>query len=190
MATTTHKGFNPERIAYFEANGWRAYYERKWFKLLRLIVVLSQEQFRIPFPRSLLAAYYVTSASMAWVPVDHDVQKVCKFYEKFYQMAARYSGLKFDPKRVAELELKYNDDHRRLVGSPDKSEFIQTMTELHSAVFGITLEQAKESAEYRVLANNTVDLITGKISTNVPGDWAKLENYLVKCYRSILNHLK
>jgi hypothetical protein len=56
------KAFNPERIAYYEANGWRAYYDRKWLRLLRLIVALAQEEFRIPFPNSLLAAYYVTRA--------------------------------------------------------------------------------------------------------------------------------
>ena len=67
---------NPERVAYAEANGWRAYYERDWLKVIRLIVALCQEQFHIPFPMSLLAAYYTTRASAAWVPDDHDVGKV------------------------------------------------------------------------------------------------------------------
>src|SRR5207247_1942422 len=87
--------FDPDRVAYFEANGWRAYYDRKWLKMLRLIVGLCQEQFHIPFPMSLLAAYYTTRASLAWVPVDHDEQKVLAFLEKFYRLARRYSGLKF-----------------------------------------------------------------------------------------------
>ena len=81
--------FDPERVAYFEANGWRAYYDRKWLKMLRLIVGLCQEQFHIPFPMSLLAAYYTTRASLAWVPVDHDEQKVLAFLEKFYRLARR-----------------------------------------------------------------------------------------------------
>ncbi|MCC7354894.1 MAG: hypothetical protein IT330_14210 [Anaerolineae bacterium] len=177
--------FNPDRVASFEANGWRAYYDRAWLRLLRLVVSLCQEQFRIPFPVSLLAAYYVTRASVAWAPVNHNVQAVQAFYEKFYRLARRYSGLGFDPTRVAALELKYNDDHRRLVGNPDKREFIQTMVELHSAIFGIPPERARESAELRVLANNTVDKITGKTSTNVEADWVKLEDYLRQCYRSI-----
>ncbi|HEX2620103.1 MAG TPA: hypothetical protein VHL11_08145 [Phototrophicaceae bacterium] len=182
--------FNPDRVAYFEANGWRAYYDRQWLKLLRLIVSLCQEQFHIPFPVSLLAAYYVTRASIAWVPVDHDEAKVKFYYQKFYQLARQYSGLNFDPMQVGELELKYNDDHRRLVGNPDKTEFIATMTLLHSAIFGITAEQARESAELRVLANNTVDLITGKISANPAWDWAKLEQYLRDCYRSIQHEIR
>src|SRR5574340_1671498 len=71
--------FQPERVAYYEAAGWKAYYDHRWFKMLRLIVGLCQEQFRIPFPMSLLAAYYTTRASLAWVPVDHDEQKVLAY---------------------------------------------------------------------------------------------------------------
>ena len=95
--------FDPDRVAYAEAHGWRAYYDRDWLTLLRLIVELCQSQFRIPFPVSLLAAYYATRASIAWVPLDHDEAKVQAFYEKFYRLARRYSGLSFDPARAHPL---------------------------------------------------------------------------------------
>ena len=179
------KAFNPQRIAYYEANGWRAYYDRKWLRLLRLIVVLAQEEFRIPFPNSLLAAYYVTRASTAWVPVDHDARVVQAYYEKFYRLARRYSRLRFDPAQVGALELKYNDVHRRLAGQADKREFVQTMVELHSALFDIRPDQALESAELRVKANNTVDLITSGASSDIEGDWERIEAYLTQCYQSI-----
>jgi len=176
---------DPERVAHFEAAGWRAYYDRRWFKLLWLIVTLCQEQFHIPFPLSLLAAYYVTRASIAWVPLDHDEQKVRTFYERFYRLARRYSGLVFDPAEVGRLELEYNDIHRRLSGKPDKTEFIDTMIRLHSATFGLPPEKTRESAQLRVLANNTVDLITSHTSTDPEADWAKIEDYLRRCYQSI-----
>jgi hypothetical protein len=181
---------NPERMARYEVGGWRAYYEHNWFKMLRLIVALAQEEFHIPFPMSLMAAYYTTRASVAWVPVDHDLQRVLSFLTSFYRIARRYSGLNFDVERVAALELQYFDVHRRCSGLEDKSEFIQTMVELHSAIFGITPEQARESAELRVLAGNTVDLITSKASTDVAADWAKLEEYLRRCYSSIQRELE
>ena len=186
MATTFR--LNPARVAYYEANGWRAYYEHNWLQLLRLIVGLCPEQFHIPFPVSLLAAYYTTRASVAWAPVNHDVRKVEAYLYKFYSVARRYSGLQFDVERVAALELQYFDVHRRLsiAGQEDKSEFIHTMAELHSAIFGITPDQARESAELRVLAGNTVDLITSKTSANPASDWAKLEEYLRQCYASIV----
>jgi hypothetical protein len=187
MATTFK--FNPERVAYFEAAGWRAYYDHKWIKMLRLIVGLCQEQFRIPFPMSLLAGYYTIRASAAWVPADHDEQKILRYLEKFYQLARRYSGQKFDPSRVAVLELHYFDVHRRLSGKPEKDEFLQILIDLHSAIFGLSSEQMEESAEWRLLAANTVDLITSNSSTDVEGDWVKLEEYLRRCYRSIQNAL-
>ena len=182
--------FDPDRVAYFEANGWRAYYDRNWMRLLRLIVGLCQEQFRIPFPVSLLAAYYVSRAAAAWAPVDHDEKVVKEFYERFYRLAKKYSGLDFDPVQVAALELQYNDVHRRLSGEEDKAEFIETMVALHSAIFGLSPEQARPSAELRVMANNTVDLITSEKSADIEGDWRKLEAILRRCYRSIQEELQ
>jgi hypothetical protein len=176
---------DPERVAHFEARGWRAYYDRAWPRLLRLIVQLCQEQFRIPPPVSLLASYYVVRASAAWAPVDHDERVVCAYYEKFYRLARRFSGLRFDPVRVAELELRYNDVHRRLVGQSDKAEFVDAMTELHAALFGVSPAAARASAELRVAANNTVDLITSGVSRDPEADWRTLERYLVECYRVI-----
>jgi len=188
MATTFD--FDPDRVSYFEAAGWRTYYGRNWLKMLRLIVGLCQEQFRIPFPMSLIAAYYTTRASLAWVPLEHDERKILAYLEKFYRVARRYSGLKYDPVRVAVLELQYFDVHRRLSGNPEKEEFLQTLIQLHSAIFGLSPEQVRESAEWRLLAAITVDLITNHTSTDVESDWAKLEEYLRRCYRSIQRELK
>jgi hypothetical protein len=177
--------FEPDRVAYYEAAGWRAYYDRSWLKLLRLIVALCQEQFRIPLPLALIASYYIVRASVAWVPLNHDAGTVAAYYAKFYRIARRYSGLAFDPDRAGWLELRYNDDHRRLVGKPDKSAFIATMAELHAELFGISIDQARESAELRVAACNAVDRITGQTSTDVEADWALTEDLLRQCYRSL-----
>lgn len=177
--------FNPDRIAYCEANGWRAYYDRKWWQMLRLMLRLCQEQFHIPFPLSIAAAYYVARASIAWVPVDHNVEKVLKYNQKFYRLARRYSSLKFDPAEAAQREVKMWDVHRRLVEQEDKTELVEAMTELHVEIFRLSPEQVRESAEWRVKANDTVDLITQKQSKDIEGDWARLEDYLRQCYRSI-----
>ena len=75
--------------------------------------------------------------------------------------------------------------HRELVGVADKSAFVETMTRLHAAVFGLTLEQACTSAEERVLANTLVDRITSGESTDKLADWAQIRAALQRCYRSI-----
>lgn len=179
----------PERVAHFEAAGWRAYYDRKWLKMLRLLVLLCQQQFHIPFPISLATAYHTTRASLAWVPLEHNAQKVLKYLEKFYGVARRYSGLQYDVKKVAALEFQYYEVHRRLSGKTEKEELLQTFIDLHCALFGLTADQARESAQWRLLATDTVDLITSRTSTNIEEDWEKLEGYLQKAYGSIVQEL-
>ncbi len=177
--------FNPQQVAYYEVAGWKAYYDHAWIKLLRLVIALTQKQFHIPFPLSLLAAYYTTRASVAWVPVDHDLKVVQSYLENFYRLALRYSGLQFDPAQVAALETQYWIVHRELSGKPDKTAFIQAMIDLHSAIFSISKEQAKESGEERVQANMILDTITARTSPNPEADWLKCEEHLKLCYGSI-----
>jgi hypothetical protein len=177
--------FNPDRLAYLEAAGWRAYYDRNWPRLLRLLVETCREQFRMPLPQAVLAAYYAARGAAAWAPLRHDARIARRYYDRFYRLARRFSGLSFDPGRVAELEMRYWDDHRRLVGQEDKQAFVETLTRLHGALFGLPPAAARESAELRVRAANLVDGITGKRSTDVEGDWRRLEGYLRDCYRLI-----
>jgi hypothetical protein len=177
--------FDPKMVARYEVEGWKAYYDHAWLNLLRLIVALAQAQFRIPFPYSLLAAYYITRASVAWVPKDHDLAVIRGHLEKFYRLVLRYSGLRFDPRQATVLETDYWDVHRRLSGLPDKTEFIEVMTALHAALFGLTLEQARESGELRVEANNVLDTITGHTSPDPARDWLRCEALLDQCYSSI-----
>jgi hypothetical protein len=177
------------RLAYLEAAGWRAYYDRQWLKLISLMVQLNQEQFHIPFPLSVVAAFHVARGSVAWAPVDNDPLVVRRHFVRFYRMARRWSGMTFEPERAAELEIGYWIEHRRLIGNPDKESFIQAMTALHSHLFNLSPQRARESAEWRVQANNTVDLITGALSSDPETDWAKLEDQLRKCYESVQRNL-
>lgn len=176
---------NPERIAYYEAAGWRAYYDHRWLRMLRLMLQLLQEQFHIPFPMSLLAAYYTTRASRLWTPVNHDEQKVLAYLTNFYRIARRYSGLTYDVQEVARLELQYFEVHRRLSGQPEKEEFLQTLISLHSAIFALSPEEVRESAEWRLQAANIVDRITSRTATSIEEDWRALEEYLRRCYTAI-----
>jgi hypothetical protein len=181
---------HPERLAQLEAGGWRAYYDRDWLRLIRLMVQLNQEQFHIPFPLSAVAAFHVARGSVAWAPVKNDPEAVRRHFTRFYRMARRWSGMTFVPSKAAELEVGYWIEHRRLVGNPDKSSFIEAMTALHSHLFGLPPERMRESAEWRIRANNTVDLITGHLSADPESDWAKLEEELRQCYRSVNRELQ
>jgi hypothetical protein len=174
-----------ERLAALEAGLWRAYYDRNWPRVLKLMLQLNQEQFHIPFPLSAVAAYYIARASIAWGPVDNDHAEVRRQLLRYYRIARRWSSLSFEPRRAAELEIGYWIEHRRLSGQPDKSTFIEAMAALHAELFRLPEARMRESAEWRVRANNTVDLITSGTSSDPESDWAKLEDDLRQCYRSI-----
>jgi hypothetical protein len=181
----TQVRLNPERLAELEAGGWRAYYDRNWPRVIKLMIELNQEQFHIPFPLSVVAAFHIARASLAWAPVENKPDETRRHLLRYYRVARRWSGFEFSAEKAAALEIGYWIEHRRLSGESDKTAFIEAMTALHSELFGLPLERVRESAEWRVRANNTVDLITSGTSTDPETDWANLEESLRRCYRSI-----
>ncbi|HEY0069104.1 MAG TPA: hypothetical protein VGE04_03960 [Chloroflexia bacterium] len=202
-ATTSHRSnsawnlatptFDPDRLAQLEVAGFRAYYDRKWLRCFWLITQLAHEQFHLSMPRALQAAYYITRASIAWAPVDHDTRKVRLYIRKFYRLAAKHGKtFNFDPDVVARAEYVYWDEHRKLSGRPqdEKAPLIQSLTDLHSAIFQISPQAARPSAIERARCTDTVDEITGHRSTDIEGDWQRAEEYLRDAYRSISGELR
>jgi hypothetical protein len=180
--------FDPDRVALLEAEGWRSYYDRDYPRIFGLMTQLTREQFHVPLPLAALAALHIALAMRAFIPRDHDMAAVRAKIARYYKIARQYSGFAKDLQHVTELEAEYWDVHRRLIGNPDKREFIETMVALHAAVFGLSPERTRESAERRVEANNTVDRITAG-APNAETEWALLKQQLSACYRSIAHEL-
>jgi len=184
--------FDPDRLAYLEVAGWRAYYDRKWARMLRFMLQMMREQFGLSWPRSIQAAYYMVRASAAWAPVDHDTRVVRRNLRNFYRAVVKHgANFRFDPVKVAELEFKYWDLHRRLSGRPDneKEPLIQTFVDLHSALFGLSLHAVRPSAVNRAHSTDAVDLITSGRSQDIEGDWRRAEEYLREAYTSLATRL-
>ncbi|HLG70177.1 MAG TPA: hypothetical protein VK009_07105 [Chloroflexota bacterium] len=173
---------NPERLAYLETAIWKAYYDRRWLAVLWLTLQLVHEQFHLSWLQAIRASYCTTRAAVAWAPVDHDVAKVRRYLARFYELA----GVR-DPRRVAELELRYWIVHRDLSGQPEseKGPLEDSLAELHAALFGLPVEQTRTSGIARARAADTVDEITSGRSQDVPADWAKVETYLREAYGSL-----
>jgi hypothetical protein len=179
--------FDPEAIAYYETEGWRAYYNRDWLRAFGLMVHLSESQFHIPFPRSFLAVYHVIRASIAFVPRDHDLDAVRRHLEQFYRIGAQSNSGAFDPYTVADLELRYWVIHRELAEAPDadKRPLVECVAALHAALFGRSPAEMWESAVSRVAAANAVDRITSHRSADPAADWALVESSLRHAYNQV-----
>lgn len=180
--------FDPDRIAFYETEGWRAYYDRNWPRAFGLMMRLIESQFHIPFPRSVLAAYYVVRASIAFAGKTPRRDVVLRCLGRFYRMAAARNQGAFDPRRAAELELRYWIVHRELVGQPDKRPFVEVVAELHATLFGATTAAMWASAESRVAAADAVDLITSRRSLDPAADWRRVEECLRQAYRQVKAH--
>ncbi|MGB8644498.1 MAG: hypothetical protein WCF84_04625 [Anaerolineae bacterium] len=180
-----HFHFDSDAVAHFETVGWRANYARNWPYMLYLAIRLLQAQFRMSLLQALRAAYYVTRASVAWVPIDHDLDVVRVNLEEFYRLAHQAAGLPLDPIQAAALELKYWIVHRELSGKPDKTALVESLAELHAGIFGASVQAMRPSAENRAAAATTVDLITSHQSKDVEADYRLIEDYLRKAYRQI-----
>jgi hypothetical protein len=179
--------FNPEMIAYYETEGWRAYYDRNWLRAFGLMVHLSESQFHIPFPRSFLAVYHVIRASAAFVPRDHDLELVRRHLEQFYRIAAAANHGAFDSRVVADLELRYWVLHRELAEMPDadKRPLVECVAALHATLFGRAPADLWESALSRVQAATAVDRITSRRSIDPAADWALVEANLRRAYTQV-----
>jgi hypothetical protein len=191
-ATSRRFSFDPDRLAYLEVAGLRAYYDHRWFDMLKLVVELMHEQFNLSWLRSIQAAYYVTVASIAWAPADNKPEVTRRYIRKFYRLAARRgSSSGYDPRRVAAAEFKYWVLHRRRGIDPqsDVTPYVQCLTELHSALFGIPLDEAQQSAVNRALGTDAIDRVTGKRSKDIEADWREAEKYLGIAYRSVAEKL-
>jgi hypothetical protein len=190
--TITQPAFDPDRLAHLEVAGWRAYYDKAWLKMLRLLVQLTHEQFGLTWPRSIQGAYYVLRASVAWKPVEHDLRIVRRHLRKFYTLAHRRGkSSDFDPKVVADKELRYWIVSRKYSSTPwrDDSPIIGTMSDLHAALFNITPDAARQSGWGRARSLHVVGTITSGRSGDPEGDWEIAERYLREGYRRLLSEL-
>ena len=190
MATQTQDAdFDPDMVARLEASGWKAYYAHDWLRAFLLLVRMDQEQFHIPFPRSLLAAYYTVRASIAFAPADHDaaLPAVRAYLREFYALVAEANDQSYDPDRVGDLELDYWIIHRQVAvaRAVDYTPLVDSLAVLHAAIFDSTPERMRASAESRARSAAHVDLITSKRSTDEAADWRAVYFYLRRSYEQV-----
>lgn len=185
--------FDPDRVAYFEKAGWEAYYDRRWLRVLRLMVQLNREQFAMALPTAIAASVDIVRASRAFAPLDNDVPAATAHLARYYGKARRSAGLQADAATLAGLEMDYWVVHRQLAialkQAPDHSgdigPMVESLARLHAALFDAPPEAIQRSAELRAEAAAAVDRITGRYSSDVAADWCRVEDRLRQAYRTL-----
>ena len=195
--------FDPNRVARLETESWRAYYDRRWPAMARVLVAAHREQFNLSPAGALLATISASRAAIAFAPLEgSDVDAARRHLVAYYRRVRAALGTAADAATLAARELDYWVVHRRLAiarkanppaaaQTPEETlRDIEPMTNafarLHAALFDSTPEMMRPSAEQRALAAVAVDRISGGYSTDVTADWTLVESHLQHTYRAIL----
>lgn len=193
--------FDPDRVAHLETESWRAYYDRRWLRMARVLVAAHREQFNLSPFNALRVTISASRAAIAFAPLEgSDVDAARRHLVAYYRRVRAALGTTADAATLAERELDYWVVHRRLaiarkanppaaLSDVETLRAIEPMTaafaRLHAALFDSTPEIMRPSAEWRALAAVAVDRISCSYSTDVAADWVLVENHLQRAYRDI-----
>jgi len=189
LSPTRSFDFDPALLGYYEKEGWRAYYDRRWLRAFGLLLRLNREQFAMSWGQALLAARDTVRAARAFAPIANDLAATRLLLERFYTRARKSRPTPADPAALAELELEYWVVHRQIamlrldvVDAATLEPLVDVLARLHVALFGGTSATMRRSALLRALAATRVDRITGKRSNDIAADWREVELLLQEAY--------
>ncbi|MFN8535230.1 MAG: hypothetical protein U0556_16965 [Dehalococcoidia bacterium] len=182
--------FDPDAMAWYEAEGWRAYYDKNIPRGVWLMARLIRSQFGLSWRETAPATLDVVRAYLAFQPKDGDWVETRRHLESFYRRALGPSGMAYDPRLVAQRELEYWIVHRVTAGDEKREPLILSLAELHAALFGRPIGEMRRSAEHRERAAQAVDRITSGRTTSAQQDWAVVHSALRDCYRDIRQRLQ
>ena len=177
--------FDPIKLARYETVNWVAYYQKKWFVLLRASIGMVQEAFSLSLPQAMYVAYLVARAEIAAAPFpDNDIPTAEAYMRRVYQYIKDKHHLDYDVADAAKREVKWWIVHRELFNSEDKQPLVEALYDLN-ILYGAEPQGAREAAEYRTQAMVYSDewIKQGKLSDSplIAQEQAELE----KCYTTL-----
>lgn len=174
--------FNPRNTGLYEAQVWKAYYDRRWPLALALVFRLLRSQFNLSPAQAARATWYSVRAAVAWAPRDHDVERVRALLTRFYTLLQAATGAGFDPEAAAGAELEYWVVHRQLDGQRDRPELAEALAHIAAEVYSLPLDVVRPSGAARAHAADLVDDITSGRQEPTRATWAAIEDTLRQAY--------
>lgn len=175
---------NYEKVASYDAQMWRSYYNHQFFKLFWQLVQLIRHQLSVGWSLSIRLAFYA-----GWAAADYRIHKkkgvntdrVLKNLTKFYQIISEKSAEPFDYVKAAETELEWWEVHRRSYQNNPALE--DSLAENAAAIYNVPAKKLKKYAHYRaeamILPRHEGD------GQDMPTDWPEVESLLVTAWRSL-----
>ena len=175
--------FDAKRIGQLEAAMWKSYYEKKPVHLFFQLSSTLRLQFKAPFWRSRLLAYYATRAAITFQKGKNrdGYIKALPFLKKYFTGINNLSEKPFDITSVATNELEWWIIRRE----PElyiSSQWEQLISQIAAEIYHIREEKTRQHASLRVEAMIKRDRKGDNITED---DWTEIEQLLIECWESL-----
>lgn len=144
--------FDPLLVARYEKDSWVAYYQRRWFTLLRLLIGLVRSTYGLSVWQAIRVGIPLTRAQMAFAPQANDVPKAIAQMRQFFVTIQKLHHEDLDPDEAASAEVSWWVVHRKFFGHSDQPEVIEAVACAYAAAYRIDPASVHEAAYHRALA--------------------------------------
>ena len=183
------RNFDPVKVARYEKNSWVAYYQRRWFTLLRLLIGLVRLTYGLSLWQAMRVGIPLTRAQMAFAPHHeergNDVPKAIEYMRQFFAYIKEKHGEVFDPRAAALAEVSWWVVHRTFFGHSDQPEVIDAVACAYAAAYRVDPAMVREAAYHRAQAMVYSD--GWVLSERAPNDprLQQEEEELIKSYTAL-----
>jgi hypothetical protein len=146
------RNFEPGQVARFEKDSWVAYYQRKWFTLLRLLIGLVRSTYGLSLWQAIRVGIPLTRAQMTFAPQDNNVPKAIEYMQEFFAYIKEKHMEDLDPHEAALAEVSWWVVHRKFFGHSDQPEVIDAVACAYAAAYRIDPALVHEAAYHRAHA--------------------------------------
>jgi hypothetical protein len=177
--------FDADEVARLDTAMWRSYYAKQPFVLFTQLGELMRTQYKLPFFRSNLLAYYAARAAFVFKDGKNraDYEKALPDLIKFYSEIRSISDIPFDVEKVSKLELEWWIVHReRQNHAPEDLEI--ALAEAAAAIYQIPPGNLREYGRFRAQAMKIRDTKAeqGGVTED---DWQQIDTLLHQSWQSL-----
>ena len=176
---------DPVQLGNLEVGWWKAHNEKDKPRMARLLVEQNVALYGFT-PEEAQEAL----KSLAQGVNYHDTKEWDKAVNAntiYYQRVKKKTGLDFDPKEVAELEVGWWQLHDELEENPDKSQLAEAFAKLYAVQFGVDVKSMAEAGKLKAEATREHDLAEDPSipSNEIDSHWNKAKKLLIDFYSEL-----
>lgn len=177
--------FDPNELGTLEVGWWRAHNEKDKPRMLKFLVDQNVRMYGFNEDEARLALQSLVEGAKY-----HDTrewEKAVDSVNNYYEKVREKTGLMFDPRQVAELEVGWWKLHDELEFNPDKTELAYSFARLYSTEFGTDIEKMLEAGRLKAEATKEHDLAE---DLNTPFEqvethWDNANRFLISFYEEL-----